>query len=107
MMADLINKENVSPVRLHSSPFKAGHPSPGRKSSRRPRSKSIGPGAEDVLGPQKPSSPEKDRRKSMFAPMVKSILPSKEDEAKRREARRKSLGMYALQPQKDPVLTHE
>jgi len=28
-----------------------------------------------------------------FAPVVKSILPSKEDEAKRREARRKSLGM--------------
>jgi len=29
-----------------------------------------------------------------FAPVVKSILPSKEDEAKRREARRKSLGMF-------------
>lgn len=33
-------------------------------------------------------------RLQSFAPVVKSILPSKADEAKRREARRKSLGMF-------------
>lgn len=37
-----------------------------------------------------------DAPQSAFVPAVKSILPSKEDEAKRREARRKSLGMGNL-----------
>ncbi|KAF1810355.1 Spc7-domain-containing protein [Eremomyces bilateralis CBS 781.70] len=55
---------------------------------KRNRSKSIGPGGlDDVL--LKPST--KDRRKSAFVPAVKSILASREDEAKRKEARRKSL----------------
>ena len=86
-MAELLNKENLSPGLHSSSPVK----SPA-KGSRKSRSKSIGP--EAILSLQKSTSPNKDRRKSSFAPPVKSILPSKEDEAKRREARRKSLGMH-------------
>ncbi|GAM84331.1 hypothetical protein ANO11243_023250 [Dothideomycetidae sp. 11243] len=89
-MAEILNKENLSPGRRSMSPQKSPFTSPAR-SSRRGRSKSIGPGAEAILESKKSSSPGKDRRKSSFAPAVKSILPSKEDEAKRREARRKSL----------------
>ncbi|KAG8631045.1 hypothetical protein KVT40_000185 [Elsinoe batatas] len=86
-MADLLNKENVSPVRRSLSPSKGSSPS---KVSRKGRSKSIGP--EGILEQQKPiASPNKNRRKSSFAPAPKSILPSEEDVARRREARRKSL----------------
>ncbi|KAF2223658.1 Spc7 kinetochore protein-domain-containing protein [Elsinoe ampelina] len=86
-MADLLNKENVSPVRRSLSPSKRSSPS---KVSRKGRSKSIGP--EGILEQQKPiASPNKNRRKSSFAPAPKSILPSEEDVARRREARRKSL----------------
>ncbi|THY41574.1 Spc7-domain-containing protein [Aureobasidium pullulans] len=65
-MIELDDKENQSPLRLGFGK------SPSPKKS---RSKSIGPGGLD----------------SVAASAVKSILPSKEDEAKRREARRKSL----------------
>ncbi|KAI9690507.1 MAG: hypothetical protein M1822_009470 [Bathelium mastoideum] len=50
------------------------------------RSKSIGPGGTDAL---RDDANAANRRKSAFIPQ--SILPSKEDEQKRREARRKSL----------------
>ncbi|KAF4553157.1 putative Spc7 kinetochore protein [Elsinoe fawcettii] len=86
-MADLLNKENLSPTRRSLSPSKGSSPT---KISRKGRSKSIGP--EGILEPQKPvASPNKNRRKSSFAPAPKSILPSEEDVARRREARRKSL----------------
>ncbi|KAF2153275.1 Spc7-domain-containing protein [Myriangium duriaei CBS 260.36] len=88
-MAELLNKENVSPSLHSSSPVKSASTSPTKSSRKGARSKSIGP--DGILGSQKTTSPDKDRRKSSFAPPVKSILPSKEDEAKRREARRKSL----------------
>ncbi|KAI9703396.1 MAG: hypothetical protein M1820_005868 [Bogoriella megaspora] len=60
-------------------------PAKDRK-NRKSRSKSIGPGGMDALKTEIDSS---NRRKSAFVPQ--SILPSKEDEQKRREARRKSL----------------
>ncbi|TKX18425.1 hypothetical protein C1H76_9214 [Elsinoe australis] len=89
-MAEILNKENLSPNRQSVSPSKTIGSSPV-KVSRKGRSKSIGP-TEGILEQQKPTaSPNKNRRKSSFAPAPKSILPSKEDEAKRREARRKSL----------------
>ncbi|KAI5206450.1 Spc7-domain-containing protein [Aureobasidium subglaciale] len=65
-MIDLDDKENRSPLRLAFGKS----PSPNKS-----RTKHIGPSGLD----------------SVTASAVKSILPSKEDEAKRREARRKSL----------------
>ncbi|KAF2231158.1 Spc7-domain-containing protein [Viridothelium virens] len=56
------------------------------KKGKKSRSKSIGPGGMDAL---KDMADAANRRKSAFVPQ--SILPSKEDEQKRREARRKSL----------------
>ncbi|GAB7353697.1 hypothetical protein MBLNU459_g4101t1 [Dothideomycetes sp. NU459] len=90
-MADLEDKENCSPVRLGS--YATPHlksPSP-RKPVKKARSKSIGPGGLDEATAPEQKSPDRDRRKSAFTPAPKSILPSKEDEAKRRAARRKSL----------------
>ena len=89
-MAEIHDKENISPRRSSRSPHKLSFESPA-KGTRKSRSNSIGPGSE-ARSPHKTKSPAKDRRKSSFVPVVKSILPSKEDEAKRREARRKSLG---------------
>ncbi|KAI4750817.1 Spc7-domain-containing protein [Aureobasidium sp. EXF-3400] len=65
-MIDLDDKENQSPLRLGFGKS----PSPKRS-----RTKNIAPAGQDSVPPS----------------AVKSILPSKEDEAKRREARRKSL----------------
>ncbi|KAH0336095.1 Spc7-domain-containing protein, partial [Aureobasidium melanogenum] len=65
-MIDLDDKENQSPLRLGF----AKSPSP-----KRPRNKNNPAAGQDSVPPS----------------AVKSILPSKEDEAKRREARRKSL----------------
>ncbi|KAF1990425.1 Spc7-domain-containing protein [Aulographum hederae CBS 113979] len=82
-MSTEMDKENIADGMLDSSP-KSSASSP-RKSSLRSRSKSIGPGGLTV--PLREESGN--RRKSSVVPQ--SILPSKEDEQKRREARRKSL----------------
>lgn len=64
-----------------------------RKSSRKTRSKSIGPGGLAESEPPALKQSSGNRRKSAFIPAVKSILSSNdEDEKKRKEARRKSLG---------------
>jgi len=62
-MAEINNKENMSPVRPspHATKLPSITPSPSKKKS---RSKSIGPGGLDgVLEEQKKSSPDKNRRK--------------------------------------------
>lgn len=67
-------------------------PLPARKSARS-RSKSIGP-ATGLVVPLKEETAN--RRKSAIIPAVKSILSGQEDEdaaKKRKEARRKSLGI--------------
>lgn len=65
-----------------------------KKSSRKTRSKSIGPGGLGEVDAPALKESHGNRRKSAFIPAVKSILSSNdEDEKKRREARRKSLGM--------------
>lgn len=65
-------------------------PSP-RKSTRKGRSKSIGPGSLDEPEPPKRAAKDKDRRKSAFIPTTatKSILSK--DEADAKAARRKSM----------------
>ncbi|KAF2476553.1 Spc7-domain-containing protein [Lindgomyces ingoldianus] len=91
-MASSTGKENIADGLIASSSFaKAPSLSP-KKSSRKTRSKSIGPGGLGVL--EEPALKEStgNRRMSAFIPAVKSILASNdEDEKKRREARRKSL----------------
>ncbi|KAF2738454.1 Spc7-domain-containing protein [Polyplosphaeria fusca] len=90
-MAADAGKENIADGLMAPSSFSAPSLSP-KKSSRRTRSKSIGPGGLDA--PDQPALKEStgNRRKSAFIPAVKSILSSNdEDEKKRREARRKSL----------------
>ncbi|KAF2131921.1 Spc7-domain-containing protein [Dothidotthia symphoricarpi CBS 119687] len=63
-----------------------------KKSLRKTRSKSIGPGGVGELDAPALKESNGNRRKSAFIPAVKSILSSNdEDEKKRREARRKSL----------------
>ncbi|KAF1995841.1 Spc7-domain-containing protein [Amniculicola lignicola CBS 123094] len=89
-MAGNAGKENIADGLIASAPLKAAALSP-KKSSRKTRSKSIGPGG---LGLEEPALKEStgNRRKSAFIPAVKSILASNdEDEKKRRDARRKSL----------------
>ncbi|KAK3076192.1 hypothetical protein LTS18_013659, partial [Coniosporium uncinatum] len=85
-MSTDMDKENIAEGMLTVGTLKAPTLSP-KKSGMRSRSQSIGPGGLNV--PLKEDAGN--RRKSAFTPTVKSILPSKEDEAKRREARRKSL----------------
>jgi kinetochore protein Spc7/SPC105 len=97
-MADTDAKENIADGLIAKTSltapvsFDAPALSP-RKPSRKTRSKSIGPGGltESETPTLKQSSGN--RRKSAFIPAVKSILSSNdEDEKKRKEARRKSLG---------------
>ncbi|PVH94958.1 hypothetical protein DM02DRAFT_173275, partial [Periconia macrospinosa] len=86
-MASSNGKENMSDIA--DGLFNATSP---KKSSRKTRSKSIGPGGlgEPAL---KENTHAGNRRKSAFVPAVKSILSASADdeERKRREARRKSL----------------
>ena len=62
-MADLGNKENVSPAKhsLYAAKKTSATPSPAKKG----RSKSIGPGGLEavILGEQKQNSPDRNRRK--------------------------------------------
>ncbi|KAF2717154.1 Spc7-domain-containing protein [Polychaeton citri CBS 116435] len=89
------NKENFAPAALGDGWTQVHDVSP-RKNSKKGRSKSIGPGGLDGIksGAASANSDAKDaknRRKSAFIPVVKSILPNKDDEAKRKAERRKSL----------------
>lgn len=90
-MESTTDKENVAPMTSSDPLARKGlsmSPSP-RKSSRKGRSKSIGPGSLDE--PEPPKHESKDRRKSAFIPTTatKSILSK--DEAAAKAARRKSM----------------
>ncbi|KAJ4373947.1 hypothetical protein N0V83_002686 [Neocucurbitaria cava] len=90
-MAQPDGKENIADGLIANTSFKAPALSP-RKSSRKTRSKSIGPGGLGELEAPALKESSGNRRKSAFIPAVKSILSSNDDdEKKRREARRKSL----------------
>ncbi|KAH4072739.1 hypothetical protein HBH50_063570 [Parastagonospora nodorum] len=89
-MANTDGKENIAEGLIANPKPKAGISSPA-KSSRKARSKSIGPGGLGELETPALKESNGNRRKSAF-PAVKSILSSNdEDEKKRRDARRKSL----------------
>lgn len=91
-MANTDGKENIADGLLANTKSKAAASSPV-KSSRKARSKSIGPGGLGELEAPALKESSGNRRKSAFIPAVKSILASNdEDEKKRRDARRKSLG---------------
>lgn len=91
-MANMDGKENIADGLIANPSFNAPALSP-RKSSRKTRSKSIGPGGLGEVEVSALKETTGNRRKSAFVPAVKSILSSNdEDEKKRREARRKSLG---------------
>ncbi|KAF2022014.1 Spc7-domain-containing protein [Aaosphaeria arxii CBS 175.79] len=96
-MANGSGKENIAdglvaaPTSSAPSRNRSSSLSP-KKSARRTRSKSIGPGGLNALEEPALKESKGNRRKSAFIPAVKSILASNdEDEKKRREARRKSL----------------
>jgi hypothetical protein len=90
-MANTDGKENIAEGLIANPKPKAGISSPA-KSSRKARSKSIGPGGLGELETPALKESNGNRRKSAF-PAVKSILSSNDDdEKKRRDARRKSLG---------------
>jgi kinetochore protein Spc7/SPC105 len=96
-MIDLDDKENQSPLRLGFGK------SPSPKRSRTKNTAPAGQDVSDALSKQSPTQPTTCRLlhsvqsltlsppQSVPPSAVKSILPSKQDEAKRREARRKSL----------------
>ncbi|EOD52576.1 chromosome segregation protein [Neofusicoccum parvum] len=88
-MSAVDNKENIAEGLSVGSPAKSTALSPKKSGGRKTRSKSIGPGGLDV--PLKETGGNR-RKSAMPAMPVKSIL-SREDEVKRREERRKSLGM--------------
>ncbi|KAF1834168.1 Spc7-domain-containing protein [Decorospora gaudefroyi] len=97
-MAQTDGKENIADGLVANGSFKAPSQSPKKsalsptKSSRKTRSKSIGPGGLGEADAPALKESTGNRRKSAFIPAVKSILASNdEDEKKRREARRKSL----------------
>jgi len=91
-MANTDGKENIA-AGLIANPKPKPVISSSAKSSRKARSKSIGPGGLGELEAPALKESNGNRRKSAFVPAVKSILSSNdEDEKKRRDARRKSLG---------------
>jgi kinetochore protein Spc7/SPC105 len=91
-MATTDGKENIADGLIAKAKSKRSSASPV-KTSRKARSKSIGPGGLGELEAPALKESTGNRRKSAFIPAVKSILASNdEDEKKRRDARRKSLG---------------
>jgi kinetochore protein Spc7/SPC105 len=97
-MAATEGKENIADGLIANVKPKAARTSPV-KSSRKARSKSIGPGGLGELEVPALKESNGNRRKSAFIPAVKSILASNdEDEKKRRDARRKSLGRSRHSP---------
>ncbi|KAL5113896.1 hypothetical protein ACEQ8H_008217 [Pleosporales sp. CAS-2024a] len=90
-MANTNGNADIAEGLTTSSKPRAKNPSPA-KSTRKARSKSIGPGGLGELEAPTLKESSGNRRKSAFIPAVKSILASNdEDEKKRRDARRKSL----------------
>lgn len=98
-MTDIGDKENMSPLRLRRSVSPAKTSSPP-KPTKKARSKSIGPGGLEELESAKQKSPKPSRRRSAMTQIIqlppKGILPSKDEAQKRKEARRKSLGMQLV-----------
>ncbi|KAF2202582.1 Spc7-domain-containing protein [Delitschia confertaspora ATCC 74209] len=91
-MASDLNKENIADGLVAGSSFSKAPALSPRKSGRKTRSKSIGPGGLGSLEEAPLKESAGNRRKSAFIPAVKSILASNdEDEKKRRDERRKSL----------------
>ncbi|EMD89716.1 hypothetical protein COCC4DRAFT_68429 [Bipolaris maydis ATCC 48331] len=97
-MAQSDARDNIADGLIANGSFKAPAQSPKKsglspkKTARKTRSKSIGPGGLEELEAPPLKEAAGNRRKSAFIPAVKSILASNgEDEKKRREARRKSL----------------
>ncbi|KAF2270826.1 Spc7-domain-containing protein [Lojkania enalia] len=92
IMASDSGKENIADGLVAGSSFTAPAALSPKKSSRRTRSKSIGPGSLGTLEEPALKESSGNRRKSAFIPAVKSILSSNDEaEKKRKEARRKSL----------------
>ncbi|KAF2856707.1 Spc7-domain-containing protein [Plenodomus tracheiphilus IPT5] len=91
-MALSADKENIADGLIANTSFKAPSALSPKKTARKTRSKSIGPGGLGELEAPALKESAGNRRKSAFIPAVKSILSSNdEDEKKRKEARRKSL----------------
>ncbi|KAH9868403.1 hypothetical protein J1614_007475 [Plenodomus biglobosus] len=92
-MAHSGGKENIADGLMANNSFKAPAASLSpKKTARKTRSRSIGPGGLGELEAPALKESAGNRRKSAFIPAVKSILSSNdEDEKKRKEARRKSL----------------
>ncbi|KAF2192308.1 Spc7-domain-containing protein [Zopfia rhizophila CBS 207.26] len=91
-MASDLGKENIADGLVASLSFNKAPTLSPKKTSKRTRSKSIGPGGLGALEEPALKESSGNRRKSAFIPAVKSILASNdEDEKKRREERRKSL----------------
>ena len=91
-MATVDNKENVAPA-TSSDPLqhKTSSPSP-RKSTKKGRSKSIGPGGlEDSEAPKQEKQDAKNRRKSTYVPATKAIISNDLEKEARQAARRKTL----------------
>ena len=91
-MAAAENKENVAPL-TSSDPHqhKTSSPSP-RKSTKKGRSKSIGPGGlEDQDVPKQDKQDTKNRRKSTYVPATKAIISVDSEKEARQAARRKTL----------------
>lgn len=86
-MAEIHDKENLAPLTSIDPLHRKNNSLSPKKSGRKGRSKSIGPGALDDPEPLEQSA--KDRRKSAFIPATRSILSKDEETA--RAARRKSM----------------
>ena len=93
-MAHVEEKENIADGLVAGSSLRApSSASPKKSAPKKKRAKSIGPGGLDKEDEPPLKASSGNRRKSAFVPAVKSILSSNaEDERKRKEARRKSLG---------------
>ena len=89
-MATAENKENVAPL-TSSDPLQHKSSSP-RKSTKKGRSKSIGPGGlGDIDTPKQEKQDAKNRRKSTYVPTTKAIISTDTEKEARQAARRKTL----------------
>lgn len=91
-MATVNDKENVAPL-TSSDPLQHKSSSPAKKSARKGRSKSIGPGGLDDIELEKKEAKQdaKNRRKSTYVPATKAIISTDIEKAERQAARRKTL----------------
>ncbi|KAK5110293.1 hypothetical protein LTR62_006146 [Meristemomyces frigidus] len=88
-MAGVDDKENVAPF-ASSDLLSQKMVSPGKKPSRKARSKSIGPGDIDTKS-ESAKHDARNRRKSAFVPASKSIISSEVEKKARQAARRQTL----------------